>query len=76
MIDYFVRRLGGIRTALTRSDIAAFRELTGMGFRRKPAGVVEGDITEGTLDLVSDYERVRALTNAPLKIHGYRPHIC
>ena len=75
MIDYFVRQIGGIRTELGRGDIAAFRALAGMGFRRKPAGVVEGPLSEGTLDLSSDYQRVRALTKSPLKFTVTGPHM-
>lgn len=51
MIEYFVSRLGGVRSEIGRSDNAAFRAKSETGFRRKPAGVVEGDISEGTLDL-------------------------
>ena len=75
MIDYFVRQLGGIRTALGRQDIEDFRKLAGMGFRKAPAGVVEGPITEGTIDLVSDYQRVRQLTASPLKFTVTGPHM-
>ena len=75
MIDYFVRQLGEIRTALGRQDIEDFRRLQGMGFRKAPAGVVEGPISEGTIDLVSDYQRVRALTKAPLKFTVTGPHM-
>ena len=75
MIDYFVRRLGGIRTAVGRHDIEDFRQLQGMGFRRKPAGVVEGPLAEGTLDLIGDYQRVRALTRSPLKFTVTGPHM-
>ena len=75
MIDYFVRQVGGIRTELGRADIAAFRKLSGMGFRRKPAGVIEQALFEGTLDLVSDYQRVRSLTSAPLKFTITGPHM-
>lgn len=75
MIDYFIRQVGGIRHELGRGDIAAFRKLSGMGFRRKPAGVIEGPLTEGSLDLVSDYQRVRSLTNATLKFTVTGPHM-
>ncbi len=75
MIDYFIRRLGGVRSSIGRQDVADFLQLRGMGFRRKPAGVIEGPLTEGTLDLVSDYERVRALTKAPLKFTLTGPHM-
>ena len=75
MIDYFVRQVGGIRTDLGRADVAAFRKVAGMGFRRKPAGVVEEALYEGTLDLVSAYKQVRALTKAPLKFTVTGPHM-
>lgn len=51
MIDYFVSRLGGVRSEIGRSDGVAFRAKSETVFRRKPAGVVEGSISEGTLDL-------------------------
>src|SRR6266511_3440827 len=51
MIDYFVRPLQGVRAALTREELAAFRRQPGMGFRARPAGVVDGSLGEGTLDL-------------------------
>src|SRR5690606_17147777 len=41
MIDYFVRPLGNMRANVGRADLEAFRNLEGMGFRAKPAGVVE-----------------------------------
>ena len=75
MIDYFVRQIGGIRTELSRGDVASFRKLAGMTFRRKPAGVIEGALTEGALDLVSDYQRVRSLTALPLKFTVTGPHM-
>lgn len=75
MIDYFVRKIGGIRTELGRHDVQEFQDLQGMGFRKRPAGVVEGDLAEGTLDLVTDYRRVRGLTTSPLKFTITGPHM-
>lgn len=75
MIDYFVRQLGGIRTTMGRQDIEDFQKLSGMGFRKAPAGVVEAPISEGSIDLVSDYRRVRNLTKAPLKFTITGPHM-
>src|SRR5947208_16114308 len=51
MIEYFVRPLQGVRTALTRAEREAFRRQPGMGFRSQPAGVVHGKLDEGTLGL-------------------------
>src|ERR1700741_2757902 len=57
MIDYFVRRLGGIHYSMGRREAAAFRAKTEMKFRRKPAGVVGGPIGEGELNLRDDCAR-------------------
>src|SRR4029450_5709047 len=54
MIEYFVRPMSGIRSQVTRRDAEEFQRLEGMGFRAEPAGVVEGAIDEGTLDLPKD----------------------
>ena len=42
MIDYFVRRLGGVSAGVGRRETAAFRAKSEMRFRSKPAGVVIG----------------------------------
>src|SRR6476469_516152 len=44
MIDYFVRPMGGMRSAVTRQEVDEFARLPGMGFRAEPAGVVEGQV--------------------------------
>jgi 5-methyltetrahydropteroyltriglutamate--homocysteine methyltransferase len=67
--------MGNMRSTISRSDQEAFRALEGMGFRAKPAGVVEGALDEGTLDLVHDYQRARALTSAPMKFTVTGPHM-
>src|SRR5215208_2523253 len=67
MIDYFVRPLAGVRSAVSREDGVKFAKLPGMGFRSEPAGVVEGPVGEGTLNLPRDYRRARSLTRHPLK---------
>ncbi len=75
MIDYFVRPMEGIREQITRADIAEFSKLSGMGFRVAPAGVVEGPIDEGVLNIPSDYARARQCTNHPLKFTLTGPHM-
>jgi methionine synthase II (cobalamin-independent) len=75
MIEYFTRSLAGVRHSITRTDIADFARLHGMGFRAEPAGVVEGPIDEGTLNLPRDFRRARALTNHPLKFTLTGPHM-
>ena len=75
MIEYFVRPLGNVRGEITRSDVAAFGKQKGMSFRTRPAAVVEGEINEGTLDLVNAYKRIRPLTTLPLKFTITGPHM-
>lgn len=75
MIEYFVQRLGGVRSEITRSDIAAFAAQPHLGFRARPAGVVVGELTEGTLDLVAAYRSARALTAGPLKFTVTSPYM-
>ena len=75
MIDYFVRRLGGVRYDTGRKDVAAFRSKPEMRFRRKPAGVVTGPIDEGTLNLPDDCSRAGRLANGPLKFTLTSPYM-
>lgn len=75
MIDYFVRPLGGIRSQIGHTDMERFSRIDSMKFRRKPAGVVEGPVTSGFLDLVGDFQRARALTRSPLKFTLTGPHM-
>ncbi len=64
MIDYFIRPMGGISSALTREDLVQFADVQRMGFRAQPAGVVEGPLTEGTLNLPRDWQLFRGLSSA------------
>ncbi|HKV88784.1 MAG TPA: cobalamin-independent methionine synthase II family protein [Candidatus Dormibacteraeota bacterium] len=75
MIEYFVRPMAGVRSAITRSDIELFRAQPHLGFRRRPAAVVEETIGEGTLDLVAAYERVAALSRLPVKFTLTSPYM-
>src|SRR4051794_12965168 len=75
MIEYFIRPMSGIRSQISRSDIEEFSRLEGMGFRAEPAGVVEGPLGEGTLNLPRDYRRARALTKHPMKFTLTGPHM-
>jgi len=74
MIDYFVRPLRNVRTQISRTEERMFREMAGMEFRSKPAGVVEGQLGEGTLNLTRDYQRARALWAGPLKFTVSSPY--
>jgi 5-methyltetrahydropteroyltriglutamate--homocysteine methyltransferase len=75
MIEYFIRPLGGVRTDIGRSDLERFHNLPGMEFRRRPAGVVSGPITEGTLDLPAAWGSVCQLTKRPLKFTVTSPYM-
>lgn len=61
MIDYFVRPMAGTRSALGRSEAEAFAADNAMSFRAKPAAVVEGELGEGSLDLLADCRRAAAV---------------
>jgi len=75
MIEYFVRPLGNVRSEITRSDMEAFGKQRGMGFRVRPAAVIEGAVNEGTLDLVTAYRRIKPLTKMPIKFTVTGPHM-
>jgi 5-methyltetrahydropteroyltriglutamate--homocysteine methyltransferase len=75
MIDYFVTRMNGIRSRYSITDVDAFRADAGMSFRSAPAGIVEGPVGDGVLNLPADYEFTRALTRLPLKFTLTGPHM-
>lgn len=75
MIEYFISRMGGISTAVGLSDARAFRAKQEMAFRRKPAGVVHGPLTEGTLDLVEDCARSASVAGGAFKFTLTSPYM-
>lgn len=75
MIEYFVRPMDGVRTALGRSEVERFRSLSSTGFRAKPAGLVESRIGEGGLDLLSACQRTAALAGGPFKFTCTSPYM-
>jgi 5-methyltetrahydropteroyltriglutamate--homocysteine methyltransferase len=75
MIDYFVRRLGGIHHSIGRREAAAFRAKTEMKFRSKPAGVVGGPICEGELNLPDDCARAAAVAGGRFKFTLTSPYM-
>lgn len=75
MIETFIAPLDGVRTDLSRREVEEFRTLPGMEFRERPAGVVEGPVGEGMLDLVGDWRLVRHLAAAPLKFTVTAPYM-
>jgi len=75
MIEYFISRMGGISTAVGLTDAKAFRAKKEMGFRRKPAGVVRGPITEGVLDLREDCSRSASVAGGNFKFTLTSPYM-
>jgi 5-methyltetrahydropteroyltriglutamate--homocysteine methyltransferase len=75
MIEYFVRPMAGIRTALRFDELVAYRAQRGMGFRARPPAVVEGPIGPGTLDLPQACARAKRLATRPFKFTLTGPHM-
>ena len=75
MIDYFVSKMDGIRTRYSISDLRKFREDAGLTYRTDPAGIVTGEVGEGTLNLPRDYEFTKGLTRSLLKFTCTGPHM-
>jgi 5-methyltetrahydropteroyltriglutamate--homocysteine methyltransferase len=75
MIEYFVRPMAGMRTAITFDELTAYRAQRGMGFRTRPPAVVDGPVGGGTLDLPLACARARRLAARPLKFTLTGPHM-
>src|SRR5277367_5493559 len=75
MIDYFLRPMSGIRSAVGRSDHELFAAQRHMQFRRKAAGVVEEDIGEGGLSLLADCELAASVAGGPFKFTVTSPYM-
>src|SRR3989475_7555745 len=75
MIEYFVHKLGGVRREVGRADTAAFRAKTEMRWRNKPAAVVTGPVTEGSLNLPEDCARAASVAGGPFKFTLTSPYM-
>jgi len=75
MIDYFVRPMGGARWQLGRGEREQFASSQAMRFRAKPAAVVEGPLTEGSLDLMADCQRAADVASGPFKFTITSPYM-
>src|SRR4051794_40041640 len=75
MIEYFVHKFGGVRRDVGRADTNLFRAKTEMRFRRKPAAVVVGPLTEGTLNLPEDCARAAEVAGGPFKFTLTSPYM-
>ena len=75
MIEYFVRPMGGTRADFGRSETEKFAAKQSMGFRAKPAAVVDSALAEGGLDLLSDCARASAVAGGPFKFTLTSPYM-
>jgi 5-methyltetrahydropteroyltriglutamate--homocysteine methyltransferase len=75
MIEYFVRPMAGIRTAISFEELTAFRAQPGMRFRTRPPAVVDGPIGAGTLDLPQACARAKQVASRPFKFTLTGPHM-
>ncbi len=75
MIDYFIGKMTGIDVRLTREELDRFRAEESASYRPRPAGIVRGPVTEGTLHLPDDFAMARPLTTRPLKFTLTGPHM-
>ena len=75
MIEYFTRPMDGIRSDLSFDLIRQFESEKDMGWRRLPAGVVEGPIGSGTMNLAMPCRRAKALAQKPFKFTLTGPHM-
>lgn len=75
MIEYFIRPMAGISSVVGRSVTEEFGRHSPMGFRRKPAGVVEGALGEGSLNLLADCQRAAAVAGGAFKFTVTSPYM-
>lgn len=75
MIEYFVTRMGGVRTEIRFEEVLDYRAQAGMRFRAAPPGVVDGPLDSGSLDLPLACARAAGLTARPLKFTLTGPHM-
>jgi 5-methyltetrahydropteroyltriglutamate--homocysteine methyltransferase len=75
MIEYFIRPMAGVRSAVGRSDHETFARVSTMRFRRKAAGVVEGPLGEGSLNLLADCELAASVAGGPFKFTVTSPYM-
>lgn len=75
MIEYFIRPMAGVRSQVGRSDWDEFARRDTMAFRSRPAGVVEGPLGEGGLNLRADCARAASVAGGPFKFTVTSPYM-
>jgi 5-methyltetrahydropteroyltriglutamate--homocysteine methyltransferase len=75
MIEYFIKPMAGVRTAISFKELVDYRSQTGMSFRKRPPGVVDSAISSGVLDLPGACAKGRAIARCPFKFTLTGPHM-
>ena len=75
MIEYFIRPMAGVSSVVGRSTTEEFARHSPMSFRSKPAGVVESELGEGSLNLLYDCQIASALAQGPFKFTATSPYM-
>ena len=75
MIDYFIRPLAGVSTAVGALAWRRFSAKETMSFRRKPAGIVVGPISEGALNLFDDCTMAATAAGGAFKFTVTSPYM-
>ena len=75
MIEYFVQPMGGTRTEFGRREAEEFAAKQSMGFRAKPAAVVDAELGAGSLDLLADCTHAAAVAGGPFKFTLTSPYM-
>ncbi|MDO8544545.1 MAG: cobalamin-independent methionine synthase II family protein [Opitutaceae bacterium] len=75
MIEYFIRPMAGVSSVVGRSVSEEFQRHAPMGFRRKPAGVVQGPLGEGSLNLLGDCQRAASVSGGAFKFTVTSPYM-
>jgi 5-methyltetrahydropteroyltriglutamate--homocysteine methyltransferase len=75
MLDYFIRPMSGVRTEIRFGEIVDYRSRPSVGYRGRPAGIVDGPLGPGSLDLPEACARAKSLARHPLKFTVTGPHM-
>ena len=75
MIEFFTRPMSGIRSEIAFSEWLDYAKASGMRFRTRPPGVVEGPVGAGTLNLPIPCARAKTLATRPFKFTVTGPHM-
>jgi 5-methyltetrahydropteroyltriglutamate--homocysteine methyltransferase len=75
MIDYFLGPMDGIDIEPTFAEIREFQAGKVGEYRKEPAAILRSELSDGRLNLVRDWEFVRALTSHRLKFTCTGPHM-